>query len=94
MKALVVEKDDDGKTHAGVQDVDEARLPDADVTVDVEYSTLNYKDGLCLGPKLSARSRHRLRGHRLGVGARMLQAWRQGHSNWVARRRSPLGWLR
>ncbi|SPJ25929.1 MDR family oxidoreductase [Palleronia abyssalis] len=50
MKALVVEKDDDGKTHAGVQDVDEARLPDADVTVDVEYSTLNYKDGLCLGP--------------------------------------------
>ncbi|TCP42826.1 MDR family oxidoreductase [Rhodovulum marinum] len=49
-KALVVEKDEDGKTHADVQDLDEARLPEAEVTVAVEYSTLNYKDGLCIGP--------------------------------------------
>lgn len=48
-RALVVEKDDDGKTHAGVQTLADDRLPQGDVTVAVEYSTLNYKDGLCLG---------------------------------------------
>ncbi len=47
--ALVVEKDDQGAVHAGVQQVGDDRLPDGDVTVAVEYSTLNYKDGLCLG---------------------------------------------
>ncbi len=49
MKALLVEKDTDGKTHAGVQEIDEARLPEGNVKVAVEYSTLNYKDGLCIG---------------------------------------------
>lgn len=49
-EALVVEKDEDGKTHAGVQELEEDRLPDGEVTVAVEYSTLNYKDGLCIGP--------------------------------------------
>ncbi|MGG7645843.1 MDR family oxidoreductase [Rhodovulum sp. YNF3179] len=49
-KALLVEKDEDGKTRAGVQDIAEDRLPEGDVTVAVEYSTLNYKDGLCIGP--------------------------------------------
>lgn len=49
-QALLVEKDDDGKTSASVQQIDESRLPEGDVTVDVEYSTLNYKDGLCIGP--------------------------------------------
>ena len=48
--ALVVEKDDDGKTSASVQQIDESALPDGDVTVAVEYSTVNYKDGLCIGP--------------------------------------------
>lgn len=48
-RALVVEKDDTGATSAGVQTLDEARLPAGDVTVAVEWSTLNYKDGLCLG---------------------------------------------
>ena len=49
-RALVVEKDEAGETRAGVQLLDEARLPaGGDVTVAVEYSTLNYKDGLCLG---------------------------------------------
>ena len=48
--ALVVEKDDEGKTHAAVQEITEAQLPDGDVTVAVEYSTVNYKDGLCVGP--------------------------------------------
>lgn len=49
-KALVVEKDDEGKTSAAIQDLTEDRLPDGDVTVAVEYSTVNYKDGLCVGP--------------------------------------------
>ena len=49
MKALLVEKDADGKTHAAVQEIDEARLPEGNVKVAVEYSTLNYKDGICIG---------------------------------------------
>ncbi len=49
-KALVVEKDDEGQTTVSVQDLDEARLPEGNVTVAVEYSDLNYKDGLCIGP--------------------------------------------
>ncbi|WP_195819371.1 acryloyl-CoA reductase [Roseobacter sp. MH60115] len=50
-KALVVTKDEDsGKTSAGVQEIAEDQLPAGDVTVAVEYSTMNYKDGLCIGP--------------------------------------------
>ncbi len=50
MRALMVEKDESGVTHAAVREVDEALLPEGEVTVAVEYSTLNYKDGLCIGP--------------------------------------------
>ena len=46
--ALIVEKDEAGNTAAEVRSIDESRLPEADVTVAVEYSTVNYKDGLCL----------------------------------------------
>ena len=45
-KALLLEKGD--AFSASVQSVDESRLPAADVTVDVAYSTLNYKDGLAI----------------------------------------------
>jgi acrylyl-CoA reductase (NADPH) len=49
--ALVVEKDNDsGKTSAAVKQIGLDDLPEADVTVAVEYSTVNYKDGLCIGP--------------------------------------------
>jgi acrylyl-CoA reductase (NADPH) len=48
MRALLVEKQGDGLASASVQEVDEALLPEGDVTVAVEWSTLNYKDGLCL----------------------------------------------
>lgn len=48
--ALIVEKDDEGKTSASVQQISQDRLPEGDVTVAVEYSTVNYKDGLCVGP--------------------------------------------
>ncbi len=49
-KALLLQKDDTG-FHAGVTEIDESRLPDAqqaEVLVRPEYSTLNYKDGLAL----------------------------------------------
>lgn len=46
-KALVARKADGGQTIA-LEQVDEDFLPAADVTVDVAYSTLNYKDGLAL----------------------------------------------
>ncbi|MGC1486542.1 MAG: acryloyl-CoA reductase [Albidovulum sp.] len=48
-RALVVEKDDAGVTSASVQSLSEDRLPAGEVTVAVEYSTMNYKDGLCVG---------------------------------------------
>ncbi|MEX0284885.1 MAG: acryloyl-CoA reductase [Paracoccaceae bacterium] len=48
--ALIVEKDEDGKTSAAIQEIGEDRLPEGDVTVAVEYTTVNYKDGLCMGP--------------------------------------------
>jgi acrylyl-CoA reductase (NADPH) len=46
--ALVVDKNADGSITQSIQSLDEARLPEGDVTVRVAYSTLNYKDGLCL----------------------------------------------
>ena len=49
--ALVVNKDDEtGKTSAAVQQIALGDLPEGEVTVAVEYSTVNYKDGLCIGP--------------------------------------------
>ncbi|KDC78253.1 quinone oxidoreductase, YhdH/YhfP family [Bordetella bronchiseptica MBORD635] len=44
--ALVLEKNDD--FNASVRQVDDSFLPDGDVTVDIHYSTLNYKDGLAI----------------------------------------------
>ncbi len=50
-KALVLEQGDDGLAEATIVGLDEADLPEGDVTVAVDYSTVNYKDGLCLSPK-------------------------------------------
>ena len=49
-KAILIEKDEAGY-RAGLREVDEAQLPEGDVTVDVAYSTLNYKDGLAITGK-------------------------------------------
>ena len=49
-KAIVIEKAEGG-TKAALADFDEANLMDGDVTVRVEYSTLNYKDGLAVTGK-------------------------------------------
>ena len=48
-RALVVERDDAGVTSASVQALELSDLPEGEVTVAVEYSTLNYKDGLSMG---------------------------------------------
>jgi acrylyl-CoA reductase (NADPH) len=49
-KAMVIEKTEGG-TAAALKDFDEANLMDGDVTVRVDYSTVNYKDGLALTGK-------------------------------------------
>lgn len=46
-RALLLEQAD-GRTVATVTTLDESQLPDADVLVGVEWSTLNYKDGLAI----------------------------------------------
>ncbi|MEO0939857.1 MAG: acryloyl-CoA reductase [Pseudomonadota bacterium] len=49
--ALVVRKDEEtGKTSAVVEAIGLDDLPAGEVVVAVEYSTVNYKDGLCVGP--------------------------------------------
>jgi acrylyl-CoA reductase (NADPH) len=51
--AVLIEKGETGQT-VGVTELDEARLPDGSdgfVSIDVEYSTLNYKDGLAITGK-------------------------------------------
>jgi acrylyl-CoA reductase (NADPH) len=48
--AILIEKGDAGQTVA-LTSLDEAQLPDGDVSVEVEYSTLNYKDGLAITGK-------------------------------------------
>jgi acrylyl-CoA reductase (NADPH) len=46
-KAILIEKDAEAY-RARLTDLDEAQLPEGDVTVRVAYSTLNYKDGLAI----------------------------------------------
>jgi len=49
-KGILIEKDDAGY-RASLKDIDEAQLPEGDVTVRVSHSTLNYKDGLAITGK-------------------------------------------
>jgi acrylyl-CoA reductase (NADPH) len=46
--ALVIDKATDGGISQTVRELDDSLLPEGDVTVRVDYSTLNYKDGLCM----------------------------------------------
>ncbi len=49
--ALVVEKDEETNvTSSEVKKISLSDLPEGDVLVNVEYSNVNYKDGLCIGP--------------------------------------------
>ena len=46
-KGILIEKDGDNYS-AALKDVDESQLPEGDVTIAVEYSTINYKDALAV----------------------------------------------
>ncbi|ELQ6169702.1 MDR family oxidoreductase [Cronobacter dublinensis] len=50
MQALLLEQQD-GKTLASVKPVEETLLPQAEVTVDIDWSSLNYKDALAITGK-------------------------------------------
>jgi acrylyl-CoA reductase (NADPH) len=54
-----MEKTGDGPAVATIRDLDDSALPAGDVTVAVAFSTLNYKDGLCLS----------------GTGGGLVRAW-------------------
>lgn len=47
-KAILLSQTEDRKTRAELVDMDDAQLPDRAVTVDVTWSTLNYKDALAV----------------------------------------------
>ncbi|WP_417427680.1 MDR family oxidoreductase [Kiloniella sp.] len=48
-KALVVDKSEEGVVSSEIKELENSSLPtEGNVTVAVEYSTLNYKDGLCI----------------------------------------------
>lgn len=49
-QGILIEKDDQGY-RASVKDIDESLLPEGDVTINVSYSTLNYKDALAITGK-------------------------------------------
>lgn len=49
-KAILLSKGDTG-TDARITEIDDARLPEGDVTVRVDYSTINFKDGLAITGK-------------------------------------------
>ena len=48
IKAIVASKDADGKFTAGLTTLDIADLPNEEVLVDIDFSTVNYKDGLAV----------------------------------------------
>ena len=49
-KGILIEKDEQGY-RATLKDIDDAALPEGNVTVRVSHSTLNYKDGLAITGK-------------------------------------------
>ncbi len=51
-RAILLNRNEDGSTRAEITRLDDAQLPaEGDVTVAVDYSTINYKDGLAITGK-------------------------------------------
>lgn len=46
--ALILDKDDEDNTFSEIKKLEDSDLPEGDVKVKVEYSTLNYKDCLAI----------------------------------------------
>ncbi len=49
-RAVLLEKNTEGHAVARMTDLSDSDLPQGEVTVAIDYSTVNYKDGLCLAP--------------------------------------------
>lgn len=95
-RALLTEKAEDGTVSSSVQMLDEASLPEGDVTVDIEWAGLNYKDGLCLtgqgglvrtwphvaGIDFSGRVRESSDPRYSAGDAVVLTGWRVGEAHW------------
>ena len=78
-RALVLSQGADRKVSGTVETLSEDRLPAGDVTVAVDYSTLNYKDvGRWVGEDLAACRWHRFRRDRGGFRQSGFQGRRQG----------------
>ena len=50
-RALVVEQIDPLNVTTTLQELTDDRLPEGNVTVAIDHSTVNYKDGLCMQPR-------------------------------------------
>ena len=51
-KAIIVNKTEDGRIYAQLSDVEDSQLPaEGNVKIEVHYSDVNFKDGLCLSGK-------------------------------------------
>ena len=51
-KAIIVNKTEDEKIFAQLSDIEDSQLPvEGNVTIEVHYSDVNFKDGLCLSGK-------------------------------------------
>jgi NADPH:quinone reductase-like Zn-dependent oxidoreductase len=86
-----------GTVTAAVQELDEAALPAGDVRVAVQYSSLNYKDGLVVGGAGGLVKKYPhvpgidLAGTVVESRDARLEARRQGAADGLARRRTALG---
>ncbi|WP_118135637.1 MDR family oxidoreductase [Oceanicella sp. SM1341] len=46
--AILIDRDEEGRSHAALTRLEPAQLPEGEVTVRVAYSTMNYKDALAI----------------------------------------------
>lgn len=95
-RALLTEKADDGTISSSVQTLSDDRLPAGEVTVDIDWAGLNYKDGLCLtgqgglvrtyphiaGIDFAGRVRDSSDGRYRPGDAVVLTGWRVGEVHW------------
>lgn len=51
-RTILIEKNEGNAQSAALVDMEDAKLPQGDVAVDIEYSTLNYKDALAITGKM------------------------------------------
>jgi acrylyl-CoA reductase (NADPH) len=77
-KAILLSKDND-RFQARLADIDDKDLPEGDVTLRVEYSTINYKDALAITNKSPIVRKWPMVG---GIDAVGVMGWGVGESHW------------